>query len=256
VNDYIRWVKAMINHEDPVTVEVYKGLVKSRAFENPNANHLRPLTSPSTYAAGWEVCFYRGYMVVSHDGSIPGFGSSHFFLPDLKFGGAIFANASESDILTGVVMRELIDEVLKVPAGERPDWNELEYADESDDDEDPREKIRQALCPGIQESEPQILPLSTYTGEYWNVGYHGLVVQIKNDKLFIDASDRSMGFTLVFDHVCGQTKYVAQLGFCFDENEDDFIKAEFGFENDRAVKLGLGFEEELEELIWFVKTAD
>jgi CubicO group peptidase (beta-lactamase class C family) len=87
VNDYIKWVKAMMNQESPITTEVYKGLMKLRTFQNPDDERLRPFTSPTACGLGWEICYYRGYKVASHDGSIPGFGTCHFFLPDFRFGG-------------------------------------------------------------------------------------------------------------------------------------------------------------------------
>lgn len=173
-------------------------------------------------------------------------------LPDFKFGGAIFGNSGGGGNVAAILTRELIDEVLKVPEAERPDWNKIESGNDSDDKSSSSnsEELRQKLCPGIKESQPQKLPLSAYTGGYWNPGYHGLTVQIKNDKLFIDATDRSMGFTLTFDHVCEQTKYIAHLSD-FLEGGDDPLRAEFRLENDRAVKMGLHLEIELEELIWF-----
>lgn len=250
VNDYIKWVKAMMNHEAPITEEIYKGLIKSRTFQSPNFENLPPLTSPMAIGAGWEICFYRGHMVVSHDGAVPGFGTCHFFLPDFKFGGAIFGNSGGGGIVSAIVARELIDEVLKVPETERPDWNKVESELCDDAEEEGEEELRQKICPGIKESQLQETPLGAYTGEYSNAGYHGLTVQIKNDKLFVDATDRSMGFTLVFDHVCEQTKYIAHLSD-FLEGGDEPLRAEFFFEEDRAVKMGLHFESDLEELIWF-----
>ena len=94
VNDFIKWIKALINHEDPITDELYKGLTRMRSFTNPDANWLKPHTSPVAYAAGLEVWFYRGHMVVGHDGGIVGFGSRFFFLPRLGFGVVILGNAS------------------------------------------------------------------------------------------------------------------------------------------------------------------
>lgn len=141
VNDYIRWVKAMMNHEVPITEGIYKGLVKSRIFQNQEAENLNPLTSPSVYAAGWEIFYYRGHMVASHDGADPGFGTIHFFLPEFKFGGAIFGNSSDAGILAAIVMRELIDEVLKVPQAERPDWNKIVSAENSDGENNEEERL-------------------------------------------------------------------------------------------------------------------
>lgn len=247
-NDYIKWVKAVMNHEAPITDEVYSGLVKLRMTQNPSPEGLRPFTSPTACGAGWEIFFYRGYMLVSHDGAIPGFASYHFFLPDSKFGGVIFGNSAGGETVTTILMRELIDEALKVPKAERLDWNKIESEDS--DEGESEEELRLQLCPGISEPERQKMPLSTYTGEYWNAGYHTLIVKIKNEKLFADATDRSMGFTLVFDHVCEQTKYIAHLIDLF-EGGDEPLKAEFRLVDGKAVKMGLHFEPELKELIWF-----
>lgn len=250
VNDYIKWVKAMMNHEAPITKEIYNGLLKPRAFHSPSFENLRPLTSLTTIGAGWEVCFYRGYMVVCHDGSVPGFGSRHFFLPDFKFGGAIFGNSGGAGKVAAIVAHELIDEVLKVPEAERPDWDRIESElDDGSEEDGEEEELLQNIYPGIKESQLQERPLGAYTGEYSNAGYHGLTVQIKNDKLFVDAMDRSMGFTLVFDHVCEQTKYIAHLCDSL-EGGDVPMRAEFVFEGDRVIRMGVHFEEEL-ELIWF-----
>ncbi|KAL1871518.1 hypothetical protein Plec18167_007078 [Paecilomyces lecythidis] len=251
VNDYIRWVKAMMNHEGPITKEIYKGLIKSRTLQNPDAENLWPLTSPTIDAAGWEIYYYRGYMVVSHDGGVPGFGTTHFFLPHFEFGGAIFGNSTEGGIVAEIVMRELIDEVLKVPQVDRPDWNSIISAENRDSD-DEEEKLRQKLCLDITEPESQKKPLDVYTGEYWNKGYHSITVQNKDDKLFIDATDRSMGFTLTLEHICGQTKYIAHMSD-FLEGGDDPIMAEFKIEGDRATALGLKLESEIDELIWFTR---
>lgn len=256
VNDYIKWVKAMMNCEDPITPKVYKGLTKARIIQNPNGEYPRPFSSPVACAAGWDVCHYRGYQLIRHDGSVPGFGSCHFFLPEFKFGGAIFSNSEGGTEVTHILMREFVDHVLNVPEAERPDWNKIETedapGDENEDDEDYAKKLREQLCPGLTEPLPQEVPLNAYIGEYWNPGYHTLRVQIKDEKLFIDATDRSMGFTLTFDHVCEQTKYLVHLSD-FLEGGDNPLKGEFKLEDNKAVKMGLYFEDELKDYIWFDK---
>ncbi|KAJ9252937.1 hypothetical protein DTO207G8_4457 [Paecilomyces variotii] len=252
VNDYIRWVRAIINHKGPITEGIYNGLVKSQIFQNPEAENLNPLTSPSVYAAGWEIFYYRGHMVVSHDGADPGFGTIHFFLPGFKFGGAIFGNSSDGGIVAAILMRELIDEVLRVPRAERPDWNKIVSAENSEGKNSDEEKLRQKLSPGIQEPQPQKTPLSAYTGEYRNKGYHLFTVEVKDGKLFIDATDRSMGLTLTLEHIWDQTKYIAHMSD-FLEGGDDPLIAEFKFESDKASKLGVDLESDIEELIWFTR---
>ena len=248
-NDYIKWVKAVMNREGPITDSVYKGLIKARTLQNPDFENLAPMTSPVSYAAGWEIFFYRGYMVVGHDGAVPGFASRHFFLPDFKFGAVILGNSEGAGVVAAVVARELIDEVLHVPKSERPDWNEIEREDHPSSSEE-YEKLRQKICPGIQDSEPQKLPLSAYVGDYWNPGYRKMTLQTVDDSLFIDAHDRSFGTTLTLDHVCGQTQYIAHL---VDDLEgfDEPVKVEFVLEDNVAVRMGLHLELELEQSIWF-----
>ncbi|KAI9835255.1 MAG: hypothetical protein M1819_002399 [Sarea resinae] len=119
VNDYIIWVKALMNREIPVNERVYHGLIRMRAFQNPNARRLKPYSSPIAYAAGLEVYYYRGHMVVGHDGAVPGFESYHFFLPGFKFGAVILGNSDGAGSIATIVAQELIDEVLEVPEAER-----------------------------------------------------------------------------------------------------------------------------------------
>jgi hypothetical protein len=107
----------------------------------------------------------------------------------------------------------------------------------------------------VKTSQPQETPLNAYIGKYWHPGYHALTVEIKGDKLFIDATDRSMGFTLTFDHVCEQTKYTAHLSD-FLEGGDDPVQAEFRFEDGKAVKMGLHLEIALKEMIWFERVKE
>ncbi|RSM12565.1 hypothetical protein CEP52_002319 [Fusarium oligoseptatum] len=111
----------------------------------------------------------------------------------------------------------------------------------------PREKKKEK---GSRSTQPQIRPLDQYTGYYWNAGYHGMNVEIKDDALFIDATDRSMAFTLTFEHERDQTKYTAHLSD-FWEGGDDLIPAEFVFDGEKAVKMGLDLEPLIGDKIWF-----
>ena len=200
-------------------------------------------------------------MVVQHDGLVSGFASKHFFLPDFKFGGCIFGNATSAADVVAIVGRELIDEVLKVPEVGRVDWNDIEMGKNWDPDSTPEEleeevqEVREELCPGIEKPEVLSTPLELYTGAYWNEGYRGLTVEVREGKLFVDASDRSMGFTLTFEHVCGQTKFVAHLSD-WTEGGDGPCKAEFVLSGGKAVRMGIELEEEIEELILFDRVGE
>ncbi|RMZ16996.1 hypothetical protein D0862_00976 [Hortaea werneckii] len=253
VDDYILYIRAILQRTHPFTENVYDGLTRSRTLVDPSHNHPKPFTSPLIYAAGLETFYYRGHQVVRHDGLIDGYGSTHFFLPAHDFGGVIFGNSEGMETVAEVLSNTIIDELLDVPHNERPDWNELSKQEDAEDDNAANkqlENITQALCPGIVDAQPQTLPLDSYTGTYNNAGYHDLTVEIRDDGLFIDATDRSMGFTLTFDHVCENSKYVAHLSD-FQTGGDDPFAAEFKLENGRAVSMGLHLESDLTQYIWF-----
>ncbi|PYH96665.1 beta-lactamase family protein [Aspergillus ellipticus CBS 707.79] len=250
VNDYIRWVKAMMHHGSPVSAAVFKGLVAPRIIANPGAEDLDPYTSPTLYAAGWEIYYYRGHQVIGHDGAIPGFGSCHFFLPDWKFGGVIVGNAENGNLVASILARRMIDEVLQVPSTDRPDWEEILSTSWASSSEPSEAELREKLCPQLPDPAPPQLPLAAYTGVYEHPGYHRLTVEIRDGALFVDATDRSFGFTLTLDYVGDQTKYIAHLRDYLDGCHI-LLMAEFELANGRAVRLGVNFEEELETWIWF-----
>jgi hypothetical protein len=265
VNDYVKYVGALMNKEGPFTEDIYKGLIRARTVIDLDYDKLRPFTSPLLYAAGWEVHHYRGHMVVAHNGCIAGSSTIHFFVPDFQFGGAIFGNSDDASFVGDILLQELLDELLGLPQDQRLNWDKVlyenytgkkydEYGKNSnevaEDEEKEAEEERQKLCPGIKEPEPQKMPLSAYTGEYWNPGWRGLVVEIKDGHLFIDCSDRSYVFTLQLRHVCEQTKYIAHMREVVG-GISTALRTEFRFDNDVAVRLGIAFEEKLDDYIWF-----
>lgn len=269
VDDYVKYVRAMMNKEGPFTEDVYKGLIRPRSIITQDYDKLLPFTSPLLYAAGWEVHHYRGYMVVAHTGGIAGASTIHFFVPDLKFGGAIFGNSDDASLIAEVLMQELLDELLGLPQDQRLRWDKVLYEkrtgkgyddygtnnnEDADDEEEEVEAERQKLYPGIKEPEPQKMPLSAYTGEFWNPGWRGIEVQIEQGQLFVDCSDRSYVFTIKLQHVCEQTKYVAVMREVVG-GVGTAVRAEFRFEGGVAVRLGIAFEEELDDYIWFDRVA-
>ncbi|KAJ9646233.1 uncharacterized protein PV06_02053 [Exophiala oligosperma] len=282
-NDFIKWVKALIDHETPITPRLYQGLVRLRTFTNPGMQRLKKHTSPKAYAAGLEVYFYRGAMVIGHEGCIDGFASRFFFLPDFRFGAVILTNSDDGTGLTTILARELIDSLLgfggsnlpgtsRLPTRSKPKktqkpksatttetltttdgTNQIENDSESDHVSDTTTQDMSNPDPAStpKPSESPMEQLHALRGEYTNPGYHTFVVQVKDSKVFIDASDRSTGFFLTFDHIRDQTEYVAHFHPSLDEDSFEDIRAEFVWENGRAVRMGLHMEPVLKELIWF-----
>ncbi|KAL4919146.1 beta-lactamase/transpeptidase-like protein [Aspergillus aurantiobrunneus] len=262
VNDFIKWVKALLYHEGPVNDRVYQGLTTMRSIVNPQARRLRAHTTPAIYAAGKEIYYYRGCKVIGHDGCVPGFASRFIFMPELKFGAVVLGNSAGAGPAATVIIRALMDEILAVPVEDRPSYQQKPA--KKDKPERPL-----AIHPGTHskvadkhlrhskeqpshasQTMPEIIPLESYVGKYWNAGYHSMTVQIQDNHLFVDALDRSMGFTLTFHHVRNQTEYIAALK---DEIEltAEPIHAEFVFDDGKVVKMGLDLEPAIKELICF-----
>lgn len=260
VNDYIKWVRAAMYHKETVTEAVSKAMIKQRMIRFQNYEYSLPYTSTMICCSGWNSFHYRGRLLVSHAGEIDGVGTYHFFMPDQKFGGCIFTNGTFGRHLGYTIAFELIDSLLEVTGKELVDWDEEVHKIEGTDaDYKPPDfdAIAKSLYPELTIREPNPLPLDAYVGNYTNKGYHTLTVEIKDGDLFIDGSDRSLGFKLAIFHVSGQIMFAGHLHMCdqFGGTPISFEQVQFKVDGaSRVVSLGIGLEPELEdELIWFDK---
>lgn len=250
-----------MNKEAPINDEIYKGLTTPRIFSNPDDDDLDPFCSWQGYAAGLESYFYRGHQIVQHDGLISGFSSVHFFVPDFKVGGVFLGNSENAgSIGSGVLLKEIMDEILEIPKSDRVDWNARQHKLEDAYQEKlkkAQEELRKELSAnddGV--AEPLKIPLDAYVGQYWNVGYKGMVVQIKDSHLYIDASDRTMAFALEFQHISKNTNFIGTIYDMLAAGEEvDKIKVEFRFDaNNKVLSMGIDQESSLDgQLIWYDK---
>lgn len=241
--DYLLLVKALLHQQAPVSKPVYAALTKMRSLPNPDSANVQPLSSPRFYSAGLMIEYYRGHAIIGHNGGVPGFGSRFFFVPSLRLGAVLLGNALEAATVAVHLQKALIDSILG-PVESQAGVNETVPSSQGPSRTNPKTK----------EAEPQQMPLTSYTGHYWNPGYRGIHVEIRVAQLFIDARDRSFPSTLTLRHVSGQTKYLAyaQAGESVGglPSDDEPVRAEFVFDNDRAVKFGLILDPDL-DLVWF-----
>jgi hypothetical protein len=83
-----------------------------------------------------------------------------------------------------------------------------------------------------------------YAGKYQNAGYHDLILEDKDEKLWADCSDRNFGFVLSLDHVSGDT-FVAEIRDFLDDSKRN-VGAEFQLGALGEVEsLGVEFVEEM-----------
>ncbi|EZF69701.1 hypothetical protein H105_07827 [Trichophyton soudanense CBS 452.61] len=269
-NDYIRWVRALMNCNDPVTKSMYEGMIKKRISQLPpgesgdDENDHEP---PQAFAgAGVEILQYNGHVMVSHDGLDLGFGATHFFMPEQKFGAVIFGNSNNASNVARMIKYKLADWVtagiekrysslLEGVSSSESDDEEDEADEEDEEDEDDftdlENEMIDELCADGGVRSDQTMALSAYTGEYWHEGYKGIKVTQKQGRLFVDARDRSVRFTLEFMHICDQRKYIAYMVEMSEQDVRAPVKAEFVLEGEKAVQLGLTLEATWDGYIWF-----
>lgn len=250
-----------MNKEAPINDEIYKGLTTPRIFSNPDDDELDPFCSWQGYSAGLESYFYRGHQIVQHDGLISGFSSVHFFFPDFKVGGVFLGNSENAgSIGSGVLLKEIMDEILEIPKLERVEWNARQHKLEDayqDKLKKAQEELRKELSTnddGV--AEPLKMSLDAYVGQYWNVGYKGMVVKLKDIYLHIDASDRTMAFALDLEHISNNTYFIGTIYDMLAAGEEvDKIKVEFRLDAEKKVaRMGIDQESNLDgQLIWYDK---
>ncbi|XWW98693.1 hypothetical protein V2A60_006695 [Cordyceps javanica] len=284
-----------------ITDAVRDGLLRPRAIVDLDGRDLLPHSSPRLYCAGLESDYYRGHQRVQHGGGVTGFGTKQLFLPAHDFGCVIATNSGEGGHAAGAVLaRELVDEVLGVSAaaaaaGEaRTDWEAVVDKSEAEaEEEDDPDKCEAALAAAILASlgegdkeeeqeegqgakvgedelkktppqrQPLTTPLETYAGTYEHPGYHQLLLESKDGQLFVDASERSFGFTGVFHHVADQRLFTLRIAESEAWGGQDLtaVKAEFTLDDNksggRVTRLGIAMEPDMEdtneEMIWFTR---
>lgn len=253
VNDYIKWIRALMNREAPISDDLYRGLTKVRCKIVPEEGG-NPDEPPAGSAAGLGIQYIHGLKVVSHAGLVSGFHSVFFFLPELKFGAVLLGNAGDDNVRAifpaNRIAIELLEEVLKDKESNWTITREQEnYLLPSAKSE--KSDLRQERCPKPKQTQPQDVPVHKYTGQYCNPGYHCLQVSIDLDNtLSIDATDRSQAFTIRFEHVCNSTVFIAHMADYW-EGGDDEVPAEFEIVNGEVVRMGILFEDDLGDYVWF-----
>lgn len=122
VDDYAKWVRALIKRSAPLSKESHNEMLKGRTIVPYEGNDALPLYGQSFYALGLVVESYRGHAVVGHDGSFYGFKALMRFLPEHDCGVVVFGNASNAFFVHQILFHQLMDEILNVQQEERTDW--------------------------------------------------------------------------------------------------------------------------------------
>ena len=110
VNDYALWIKALLsaanphrptNSSSPITPAIFHDLVTPRTIISsnfPGPEDPWTFASPPLYALGWITINFAGETLITHEGSLTGFGSSVYLLPRHQFGIVMMGNTDRPEL--------------------------------------------------------------------------------------------------------------------------------------------------------------
>jgi CubicO group peptidase (beta-lactamase class C family) len=129
----------------------------------------------SAYALGWGVSEYRGHLVVSHGGGVPGMVTTVVIVPERDVAFAVMTNAEDTGV-TAAMQYRLLDHFLGL---ESPDWPAAIA-------EAQQARLAEALAvlasgPAATGARGQVasgpsLPLAQYAGKYRDDWYGGATI--------------------------------------------------------------------------------
>ncbi|KAG9663737.1 beta-lactamase/transpeptidase-like protein, partial [Aureobasidium melanogenum] len=246
-------LRAMINQAGPITDAIYEAVTTPRITKSQRSKLQKNHSSdpPHSYALGWDVHYYRGAQIISHDGVITGYGSRMFFLPDCKVGAVILGNSDGAFDLSFIIQSYLVDDILDIPKEQRFDVATPRLK-RFTAQETRREKNSKRNAARREQSRGSLgIPIEAYLGRYHNRGYRDVTVQESDGLLFIDGRDRSMPFTMLLEHVSDDTVF---RGYLADDTGEDVVPIRFHFDPEGQVSaIGMVLEPILgdEYFIWF-----
>ena len=127
------------------------------------------------YALGWSVSEYRGQMIVSHGGGVPGMVTLFTLVPEKHVAFALFTNAEEPGALSSMQFR-LLDHYLGLKS---PDWITAVHETFSERLAKAKEQLAASKADSKDEqgSKGPSLPIEKYAGRYRDAWYGTVTIE-------------------------------------------------------------------------------
>ncbi|HKR37856.1 MAG TPA: serine hydrolase, partial [Steroidobacteraceae bacterium] len=139
------------------------------------------------YALGWGLSDYRGQMILSHSGGVPGMVTLFVLIPERHVAFALFTNAEEPGVLSSMQYR-LLDHYLGLKS---PDWITAVNETFKERLAKAQEQLAASKEEGKDEpaSKGPSLPVEKYAGRYRDAWYGTVTIERAGD-----------GMNIRFDH--------------------------------------------------------
>ncbi|MGK0364173.1 MAG: CubicO group peptidase (beta-lactamase class C family), partial [Saprospiraceae bacterium] len=190
LDDLSHWVIAMMNEgkyknkeviPNAVIKETMKPGIAFRNAQLEEKGYRERLNSTYGMARGIEV--YKGHVVTSHGGAMPGFHSQVMMLPYDEIGIITFSIGDQGSTLGNtVICYNLVDRLLGL---EQTDWNDRLLTDYKEAKKLTREGRGLAGFDNIENTSPTH-DIEDYLGAYSSAAYGDFKVESENDSLYFN----------------------------------------------------------------------
>ncbi len=182
VNDLSKWVMMQLNNgklngNQIIPASAIEEIRKPHSIIN-NDEILFNERHFSLYGLGLELQEYEGREIVSHTGGVNGFVSSVTMIPEEKLGVIVLTN-TDQNILYEALKWEIIDAYLKLPYRNYSDV----YLQKFNSNANAQNQQEKQLSDSAAMHLKTTLPLSAYTGNYFNDVYGNMQVVMQNGEL-------------------------------------------------------------------------
>jgi CubicO group peptidase (beta-lactamase class C family) len=240
VNDMSKWVLALLNNGKVGKRQVIPQAAIEATREPQDivgvVTHLNGVTDYQLYGLGWRLESYEGHNIVMHNGGVGGYVSSVTLLQQDNLGIIVLTNTDQNNLIEALRW-EVIDAYLKMPYRDYSDAYLALYKTKQASLQEIDRKLRDTVAL----NRPPALPLTAYTGKYFNDLYGNMVVTLGEN------NDLEMRF----EHHTHMYAHLQALGgnrFYVVFSDPEFGKAVFQFsvQNGRVTSVRVKVDDEVE----------
>jgi len=260
-SDYLKLLAAMSYHDKlPITKSTFDETTLTRTVKNGKSSlqDFGPNSRDVAYALGCEIMYRNRERIITHNGLITGYGSTMFLLPNLSFGAVFMGNCDTAFGVTQMLQSEMIDEILDTPREKRFDGSQGRLKRQTAQAARKIKAIRRNEERRLQARDTLTVPKENYYGTFYNAGYHTITIQPQHGTLFIDATDRSLPFSMILEHVKDNRDFRGYITADDGAGEDEvLVKFHLDVQNN-VTAIGINWEPKLgaDYLFWHSRVPD
>jgi CubicO group peptidase (beta-lactamase class C family) len=177
ISDMSKWVMALLDNGKVGSRQVIPQAAISATREPQDVvssvRHLNGETNYQLYGLGWFLQDYSGHRIVMHDGGVNGYVSSVTLVPQDRLGIIILTNTDQNSLYEALRW-EIMDAYFKQPYRNYSEAYLNFYKTNQNNDQLADKKLRDTVAM----KRPTAMPLTAYTGKYFNDLYGNMTISI------------------------------------------------------------------------------